>query len=406
MQSPQQLKNKLAKQWQSADHREKRLLGDFQWPLMLNINLPKAAEVNQNTPSILIHIKQWRAESTGQVEWRSVNYKGISESVELPVKWHLTSPSEWIQATTDQQTIREFKQLSKIISQVDSLFHRLLVRQKSLWCINSEVMIQCCFLANQLMPGMAQGKPLRALTFSNYFQVDSNLENQSQIHTHIDSKFIEKNRLILIKLLNLRFNDQLKNMSLEKFLNAAENKEHWLLVVSLNKSSLPFQQVRLRSSELAHINLPVNRLIIVENEQCLYQLPELDDCIAILGAGLNLSWLNNPYFDSKKIAYWGDIDSWGFKMLSIARKAQPKIRSLLMNEFIFEKYQNMAVIEPQSTEIDGVDYLNQIELACVNFLKRDQKTAKLNQQSVNRLEQEFIAKEDVVNSVGDWLLIN
>jgi hypothetical protein len=403
MNSPQQLKNKLKKQWQSADHREKRLLGDSQWPLTLNIGLPKAPDVNQNTTSILNNIKSWRVECIGQVEWKTVNYQGISEAVELPIKWHLKNPSEWVQATTHPLTVNEFEQLSQLVSQIDERFHRLFIRQKSLWCNDTKTMIQCCHLAMQLSPGMAQGKPLRALTFSECFIESEEVEQAKNKEAHIDSKFIENNRLLLIKLLNIRFNDQLKTLSLEAFLNAAENKDHWLLVVALDETKLnknklninkfPFQQIRLRTSELAHINLPANRLIIVENEQCLHQLPDLEDCIAILGAGLNLSWLNNPHFNRKKIAYWGDIDSWGFKMLAIARKAQPNIQSLLMNHSIFKKYRNMTVVEPKPTVIDEPEHLKQIELDCFNDLKNILK---------NRLEQEFINRYDVIKSITRW----
>lgn len=379
MKSPAELAVKLSRQWQSADLREARLLGEYEWPIRLPIGRPKAQDIQHSSAKVREHLQRWRNEKTGQIEWDDVSYQATATAVTMPCFWVIQTADEWMLACNDRQINWQFEFLSQLIKQVDPQFHSLLIRQRSLWKnMVLDELIQCCELSLQLEPGCAQGQPLRSLTLTN-----------------VDSKFIENNRSLLLKLLNVRFNQSLKNTSLEEFIGAPANNDHWLLVMGLSKGLLPFEQLRIRASELAEIVLPCSHLLVVENEQCRYQLPELDNTIAILGAGLDLSWLGNSFFKSIKLAYWGDIDSWGMKMLSMARRLQPELIPLLMDQSTFEKHSHLAVVEPQTAGADIPDFLTEDEQQLYN---------KLLQSQQGRLEQEFIDRGDVQQVLRDWHL--
>ncbi len=381
MKSPAEISKKLARQWQSADQREQRLLTDINWPLRMAIGKPTAEQFKHSSVLVRNHVQRWREEKIGTVEWQAVKYQAASTMVDIPTHWGLQTADEWVAACDDKQISREFKRLSDIISRVDAAFHRLLVRQRSLWQqIDPEEVLQCCRLALLLKPGIAAGRPLRALSLAN-----------------IDSKFIENHRSLLSKLLNICYRGTLEDASLEDFLGAAEDNEHWLLVVPLSTGLFPFQQLRLRASELAQLSLPGSHLLIVENEQCRHQLPKLDNTIAILGAGLNLSWLANPHFKNRQLAYWGDIDSWGLKMLSIARGIQPHLSPLLMDKDSFDRYQQYAVAEPQNAGDKIPESLTDREVSLYQYLLTKEK---------GRLEQEFIRADDVHRVLKDWRKTN
>jgi hypothetical protein len=96
---------------------------------------------------------------------------------------------------------------------------------------------------------------------------------------------------------------------LEGFLGALSEGDHWLLVAPLGPELLPFSQQRVRASELRGMALPGSHVIIVENEQCLHQLPPVADTVAVLGAGLNLEWMQSEGLGTKRIGYWGDLDT-------------------------------------------------------------------------------------------------
>ena len=214
MKSPQQLSQQLAKQWHSADHREQRLLNNSEWPLKLSIGRPTAGELLHSSQTVQEHLKLWRTEKTAQVLWSQYSYKAASQAIELPIYWQLNNPSQWIATCKDKQISAEFKLLADIISRIDSQFHSLIVRLRSIWLNTArEDIIQCAKLAMQLRPGIAEGRPLRGLSIAN-----------------IDTKFIEKQRSLLIKLLNIRFNNSLKDQSLEQFLNALDDKDQWLML--------------------------------------------------------------------------------------------------------------------------------------------------------------------------------
>lgn len=378
MKSPRQLSRQLAKQWQSADKREQRLLTGLAWPIRLAIIKPTATEIKNAAPQVAEHIKQWRKETLAHIEWQTIRYQASSETIEIPTYWCIQNQQQWIAACKDMTIEDEYKTLSKVIEQVDAQFHQIIVRQKKL-CLKStaQQLLHTCALVMQLYPGCAQGKPLRALALAN-----------------VDTKFIETHRQLITQLLSMRFKQALASNDLEQFLGAASNNEHWLLVVALDKKSLPFKKMRLTASELHILNLPCHNILIVENEQCLHQLPYLDNCIAILGAGLNLSWLSNPNFSSKNLAYWGDIDSWGLKMLAIAKQHQAKITPLMMDLDTFQRHKKMAVIEPKIAHIKTQNALNEAEQKLYQLLISLAK---------GRLEQEFIHECNVKECLHKWI---
>jgi hypothetical protein len=377
MKTPAELSHKLAQQWYVSEYREQRLLGGCQWPLKLSIGRPPGKILKNDAAQVREHLKLWRLEPVGQVIWEPVVYQSASHAVDIPCYWLIKNPSEWIAACRNLQTSREFGKLSDIVSQVDAQFHSLLVRQRSLWHKQpgSEI-IQCCQVAMSLKPGIAKGRPLRALNVA-----------------HIDSKFIEQHRPLLVKLLNRRFNDLLKEISLEQFLDVADDQDQWLLIIPLGEHLLDYQQLRLRARELHHLKLAGSHLLVIENEQCRYQLPVLDNTLAILGAGLNLSWMSNLDFKHKQIAYWGDIDTWGLKMLAMARQAQPDLTPVLMNNSLFQQYQNFTVAEPKQAGDKVPQALTEEERQLYRTLLQAPK---------GRLEQEFIPVDVVKATLQQW----
>jgi hypothetical protein len=140
--------------------------------------------------------------------------------------------------------------------------------------------------------------------------------------------------------------------------------------------------------------LPGSRLLIVENESCQHQLPEAKDTIAVLGAGFDLSWTEGQWLVTKRVAYWGDIDSWGLQFLAKARMAIPHLEPLLMTEDDFNEFSNAAVCEPV---IAGTS-------VPVGLTDAESKLyCRLIQESRGRLEQEFLPLKKVQPSIGEWV---
>jgi len=378
MKSPVELSAKLAKQWQHADNREQRLLSADTWPLSLSIGKPDAKTFTANPQRVREHVHHWREVKIGEVVWEPVRFQSASESVRMPLQWVLHSASDWALATQQSDIQKEYERLRRLLLATDPQFHRLLIRQRYLLQEKTETeIIQATHTALALSCGYAKGRPLRALAVAG-----------------IDSKFLERHRGLMIQLLDIRFDGQASDLGLEPFLDALNENDHWLLLVPLDTALLPFSQQRVRSSELAATELTASHILVVENEQCLHQLPSLPDTIAILGTGLNLSWMQASWLGKKRIGYWGDMDTWGLHMLATARSFQTHVDALLMNLAVFDTYsEKFAVIEASRCDRQPRQYLSTDEESFYQHLLALDK---------GRIEQEFLPTDEVRRTLMDW----
>lgn len=403
--SPKQLAQQLAKQWQRADIREARLLGakiseDKEnkenkenrdnrdnganvYPLRLPIPAPSPKLFSAHLTAVKSHLTAWKQVTIGEVDWQIKSYRDLQTPLDIPRAWQLNNNAEWIAAADNAEVTREYHCYLSLFEHVSPLFHRLLLRYKKMVMEREkETIIQACQLAEQLSPNIAGGAPLRALSLAG-----------------IDSKFFEKHRQLIIKLLDCRFDGEVSQQGLETFLGACKD-EHWLLVVDVDGDLLPFQQQKIRSSELQQRGLPDGlapcRLLVCENIQVAHALPHLPNTVAVLGSGLNLMWLQAKWTANREIIYWGDMDTWGLAMLARARSYRPLIQSVLMDSGLFQRYaeRNKAVVE--TTRADS--YIADIW----HCLSEDEQQLyqQLKHSELGRVEQEFIAVSEVVKAIN------
>ena len=389
MKSPPELTARLAQHWNSADWRERQLLGTAAaWPLTLSIGQPDTAVFLNDTTALRSHLQQWRAVEQlglGSVQWQERRYRGSSDAIAVPTHWQLTKPSQCVAALSHfkvpghAQVKGDYARLSTLIAAVERPgFQRLLVRRLVQWRDTpTDAVVAAARMALQLEPGSAQGKPLRALAV---------LGN--------DSKFFVRPASLLTALLDERFDGEASRQGLAGFLGALPEDDHWLLIAPLAPGLLPFARQRVRSSELQTTPLPAYRILLVENERCLHQLPQpLADTIAVLGAGLNLGWLAAPWLRGRAVAYWGDLDTWGLHMLACARGHLPHLQALLMDRATFDTHQHLAVAEPVHAGAPASPALRPDEARLDGHLRTLEQ---------GRLEQEFLPSAVVHHAVHAW----
>lgn len=189
MKSPQQLTEQLVRLWQRADWREQHLLPAAHahpnpWPLRLSIGVPTSSQFLDHSAALRQHLQQWQAagNSVGTVAWEPRRYRGGSTPVSVPTHWVLAHTSECVAAMArwageaGATAQADHQALRAVLGEVAPEFHRLLLRRLALWRgLDAHAVVTATRLAQQLSPGCAQGKPLRALGLGGH-----------------DSKFVER----------------------------------------------------------------------------------------------------------------------------------------------------------------------------------------------------------------------
>ncbi len=370
----------MQRQWQRRQFRLELLTTATAWPQSYPIGLPAAGDLTTRPAVIRQHVMQWQKMAVGQVMWREVNFRASAEPIRLPSHWILERPSDWVRAAADRQTADDFGMLEYLIRHADPVLRDALISHlKLLRGRSREELLAAVNLAARLKQGEAQGRPLRLLAGHG-----------------VDTKFFERNRQLLIRLLDARFAGIVSEQGLHGFLDASADGDHWLLLVPLQRGLLPFTIQQVRTQELATLaadSIRARRILVIENRQCWHLLPELDDTIAILGSGLDLDWLRAAWLDGKDIVYWGDIDTWGLSMLAQARQHRPLTKAILMDRDTFKRHAAVnAVAEPVAAgEVPpGALTADEQELYCW-----------LMMQEKGRLEQEYLPAERVHEALQD-----
>jgi hypothetical protein len=98
-------------------------------------------------------------------------------------------------------------------------------------------------------------------------------------------------------------------------------------------------QLSVWASEFRQLNLPCQRVFVVENLTTFLSFPVLENSIVLWGGGFAVSLLAGAdWLTEKQLFYWGDIDVHGFQILAQLRAHFPAAQSLLMDGATFRRY--------------------------------------------------------------------
>ena len=206
----------------------------------------------------------------------------------------------------------------------------------------------------------------------------------------VDTKFIETHRQLLTVLLGrILPEDQVvaeRGASFDRRFGLREKPA--LVRFRILDESQHIQglsDLSVPAAELAQLTLPVDDVIVTENEVNGLALLPRPRTLVVFGHGYALEKLADvPWFAGKRLLYWGDIDTHGFAMLDRFRAHFPKAESLLMDRATFLAHRPMWVSEHEpSTE--SLVRLTDVEQSLYRELVRATHGERL------RLEQERIA---------------
>lgn len=159
----------------------------------------------------------------------------------------------------------------------------------------------------------------------------------------VDSKFIEAHRGVLTELLELALPpeavDPLANGTAQFARRFGFLEKPVRIRFRLLDPSTPClpgcggrPDITLDASSFAALALPVERVIITENETNFLAFPAVARALVVFGSGYGWHALAHAtWLHQCRLHYWGDIDTHGFAILDQLRDQFPRAASFLMD---------------------------------------------------------------------------
>ncbi len=372
-------------EWADPSRLKERLLGNRRLPIERALKPPTGQQALGNLAHFHDYRAQWRKWPwPEQVQWSTKQYRLLGE-LDVPVSLRIESVQDLINVLGPTAITRSnawTERIGLLLPLSNALYPALISCIFELEKLSvQQTQLLACVLP-QLLPGLGADQYLRALPVRG-----------------VDTKFIEENRAVITRLLDA-LHDQEVSLSggLESWLGCRSTPSNWLYLKPLcpqtRQRLAGLEILRLPLEQLLTYSLPADNILVVENLQAGYGLPELPNTIAVLGTGSNTSWMQAKWLTSKRIGYWGDLDTWGFKLLADARRHQPHVQSLLMDETTLLEHLDRGAVEDVPAVLPQQG-LSEQEAAVFEALHS-------NTYHISRLEQERLPQNVVIAALQYW----
>lgn len=317
---------------------------------------------------------------------RTCRFASIGEQ-RLPEAVVFESREAYLEVLGLSEAFREFQHESAVILGAFETLRELLVRKPLLieqyagaW---ERLVAVCRFLLAHPSPGIY----LRQLPIEG-----------------VDTKFVEAHRKVFDLLLTHLLPEQAYDVSITALSNGGFERKYGFRTSPLQvrfrildaACEIAGQSdMTLTAEGFAALSLEVDMLFIVENKATFLAFPSHSRAMVVFGGGYGFSALKPAaWMASKRLLYWGDLDSHGFAILSQLRSLFPQAESLMMDRETVERYALLAVEEPEGKIFHGT----------VTGLLQEEKTLFEELRSRRcRLEQERIPYDYVQRKLEELL---
>lgn len=212
-----------------------------------------------------------------------------------------------------------------------------------------------------------------------------------ELPINVHTKFIERNKSVIRELLDILLpeyiNAEYKEFEKRFHLKFSEPLIRFKILDKeiSQKFFSGIDDIAIPMSQFEILNLPIKRVLVVENKTTLYTtltLPKMEGTIAIFGSGYSVFNLKNTHwFSNVELLYWGDIDVQGFEILSQFRSYFSHAQSILMDRTTFEEFfeQDKGTLTNISVKLTLKDEEQQLyELLKVNNWRLEQEKIPFN----------------------------
>lgn len=296
------------------------LRGEGEWPLRLTLGAPSSAEAERILDLIPAWIASWRQwNGPGEVQWMERRWR-IVGTQRLPQFLLLSSPFDVAQALHEGEA---WRRASQRFAHFVGRWPAFQTRIGDYYDVLAEY---------------SDADIARLIALLTWLEKNP----QSRLHPRqlpveaLDTKWFESHQTLVADLFATLRGIPRGVCSPVEFCGLLADQplvRTRVLDMELRNHLGGLGDFAAPASGLARLSLPVQRVLIIENLQPGLVLSDLKGTLVFMGLGYALDqlmaihWLQNV-----PIHYWGDIDTHGFAMLSMARQQWPQVQSMLMDE--------------------------------------------------------------------------
>lgn len=374
-------------EWDNAGRLRDRLLGLRGFPISQPLKPPTASHALTDINHFHTWIDAWRHwPKQEQVVWITRQYRALGGEIEVPERVELNSVQALIEALGAEAVQRAHGwqvRMQPLLTLDKSLYETLIRHIHVLETLAINEVERLAGVLLQLKRGMGEGRYLRALSVRG-----------------IDTKFLETYQALLSVLLDALHDGAVTAVGgLEAWLGCRATPSNWIYVRPLCANVCQqmggFTVLQLPLEQLLEQPLPGRRVLVVENTQAGYALPDLPDTVAVFGGGRNTRWLQASWLESRHVAYWGDLDSWGLRILAEARQVYPNLQALMMDDATLLAHLDQGGPESGPAALPGIGLLPDERRLFEGLLN--------GKYGIGRLEQEFLNQDYIQARLNDWV---
>ncbi|MCW2276950.1 DUF3322 domain-containing protein [Heliophilum fasciatum] len=335
---PKWIKDEVARKWASGRILRYLLKDDGLFPIRIPLKRPQNSDLNER----FVEVSQWiellkekskKINSLGyELEEKEFNHRLLGRN-QLPTHAIIPTVDDALYLLKKQNEAARFRHLAKEILAKWPVLHEWIEKYPHKVLTAGEQWDGILAVLKWFSEHPSGGLYLR--------QVDI---------CGIDTKFIEKRKNLLQELLDIILPEDaiVKTAgSFEKRYGLKEKpKQIRLRFLDPEQYLHGISDIAVPVEQLAQFDLPSSRIFITENEINGLCFPEVKDSVVIFGLGYGIDLLKSvPWLRTRRIYYWGDIDTHGLAMLDQVRSFLPQTKSMLMNENVLLAHQELWSIE-------------------------------------------------------------
>lgn len=344
---PEDLIATLRRRWSRGTYLRAHARGEACVSIALPVKGPSADDVLRNPADVVRWIEAYqragsnrRGDHLFQIEWRTVRSRTLGDNA-VPARIRIESVDQLARLLGTASDVKRFESVIALTAEM--------LPAASEWVADHPI---------EAVAHAANWPRLLSTVRWIFEGGPSTLDIRHLDIPDVDTKYIERNRRILGRLLDevlpvSRIDPTARDFARRYGFRPRPRYVRLRLLGPVAELPEQLTELEVRADELAELPMSVTTVFVVENQASYLAFPDVPHAIVVFGAGFAVTTLELvPWLAEKEVVYWGDIDTHGFAILDRLRQRVPTVRSILMDRASLEAHRVQLTEEVAPTRAD------------------------------------------------------